>query len=368
MVLAVIKRRIVALLILGAAVVLYVVLQPGWFEADQEVGSNATIEAPEVDIEALITARVDRLHVREGDGVEEGQLLVELDCDEPEATQAEAAARLGSRRVDVERAGTAVEQVDERIEAAVERVRGAQGEARVARHKLEAVRARHRGAAKTLQRVEGLARTESVAPQELDDARARAESLAAEVDAQEAAVDAALARLRALANEREATRLQRKLAEKKVELAELAVRGAKAAKRRVDQRVGECRLRAPMAGSVEARLVEPGELVRPGMTLLSVIDIDEVEATFYVANAHLDEAEPGRRVEVVADSYPGRVFEGTIRSVARQAEFTPRNVQTREDRARLVYGVDIVIPNPDGLLRPGMPVEVTIPPPAEHGS
>ena len=63
---------------------------------------------------------------------------------------------------------------------------------------------------------------------------------------------------------------------------------------------------------------------------------------------------------MVADAYPGETFAGTIRHVSTKAEFTPKNVQTREDRDRLVYGVEVVIPNPDGKLRPGMPAEVSI--------
>jgi HlyD family secretion protein len=81
----------------------------------------------------------------------------------------------------------------------------------------------------------------------------------------------------------------------------------------------------------------------------------------YVPNAELSAAAPGRQVVAVADAWPGKTFEGAIRRVSASAEFTPRNVQTREDRDRLVYAVDVVIPNPDGLLRPGMPVEISIP-------
>jgi HlyD family secretion protein len=125
--------------------------------------------------------------------------------------------------------------------------------------------------------------------------------------------------------------------------------------------VEECRLSAPISGIVQSRNYEPGEAVLPGNVLLTLIDLSEVTTTFYLPNAELAAARPGTRVEVVADAWPGRVFEGTITRVSAEADFTPRNVQTREDRDRLVYAVDVRIPNPEGRLRAGMPVEVTIP-------
>jgi HlyD family secretion protein len=111
---------------------------------------------------------------------------------------------------------------------------------------------------------------------------------------------------------------------------------------------------------VQARNFEPGEVVLPGSRVLTVVDLDEVRSTFYLPNAELAAAASGKRVSVHADPYPGEVFPGTIRHVSSKAEFTPRNVQTREDRDRLVYGVEVTIPNPGRKLRPGMPVEAVI--------
>jgi HlyD family secretion protein len=86
-----------------------------------------------------------------------------------------------------------------------------------------------------------------------------------------------------------------------------------------------------------------------------------VKATFYLPNAELAAARTGARAEVVADAWPGQTFVGTVRTVATRAEFTPRNIQTRTDRDRLVYPVEVWIANPEGKLRPGMPVQVTLP-------
>jgi HlyD family secretion protein len=94
---------------------------------------------------------------------------------------------------------------------------------------------------------------------------------------------------------------------------------------------------------------------------VKLVDLAEVKATFYLPNAELSAARPGAPAEVVADAYPGEIFRGTIRTVAARAEFTPRNIQTRTDRDRLVYPVEVWLANPDRRLRPGMPVQVQLP-------
>jgi HlyD family secretion protein len=124
--------------------------------------------------------------------------------------------------------------------------------------------------------------------------------------------------------------------------------------------VVECKLLAPRAAMVVSRNLEPGEAVESGTIVLALTDTTEARTRFYLPNAELAAAAPGRKVHVVADAYPGQTFEGTIFYVSPRAEFTPRNVQTREDRERLVYAVEVRIPNADLRLRSGMPVEVAI--------
>jgi len=91
------------------------------------------------------------------------------------------------------------------------------------------------------------------------------------------------------------------------------------------------------------------------------VDMAEGRATLYLPNAELGATHPGAEASVVADAWPDATFKGSVQTVASQAEFTPRNIQTRTDRDRLVFPVEVVIPNPDGRLRPGMPVQVTLP-------
>jgi HlyD family secretion protein len=124
--------------------------------------------------------------------------------------------------------------------------------------------------------------------------------------------------------------------------------------------VAECTIRAPRAGTLERVYYEPGELVSVGAKVARLIDPARAEITFYLANVDVDQARVGMRAEVKADAYPGRTFVGTVKRIGLEAEFTPRNVQTRSDRDRLVYPVEVGVSEHKGLLRTGMQAVVSL--------
>jgi HlyD family secretion protein len=111
---------------------------------------------------------------------------------------------------------------------------------------------------------------------------------------------------------------------------------------------------------VESLYFEAGEIVAPGTVVLRLVDLSDVRATFYLPNAELGEAWPDRPATVVADAWPDEEFDAQVITVGAEAEFTPRNIQTRSDRDRLVYAIEVRVQNREGLLRPGMPVQVTL--------
>lgn len=118
-------------------------------------------------------------------------------------------------------------------------------------------------------------------------------------------------------------------------------------------------LTAPVGGLVLETAIRPGELAAPGATLLTLGDLDEVTLTVYVPENRLGQVSIGQQVEVRVDSFPGRVFTGTVVAIASEAEFTPRNVQTQEERVNMVFAVDVRIPNADHALKPGLPADAT---------
>jgi HlyD family secretion protein len=117
---------------------------------------------------------------------------------------------------------------------------------------------------------------------------------------------------------------------------------------------------APVGGLVLECSIHRGELAAPGATLLTLGDLGEVTLTVYVPEDRLGHVQVGQAVEVRVDSFPERRFMGTVVAIAHEAEFTPRNVQTQEERVNMVFAVDVEIPNPDHALKPGLPADAVI--------
>ena len=126
-------------------------------------------------------------------------------------------------------------------------------------------------------------------------------------------------------------------------------------------RLDWCAIKAPMDAVVLATYHEANELVSPGTKLLTLADLREVWAIVYVPGPLLAKLSLDMPVEALLPEMKGRVFKGRISHINDEAEFTPKNVQTREERTRLVFGVKVKFPNLDGVLKPGMTVEVRLP-------
>ena len=117
---------------------------------------------------------------------------------------------------------------------------------------------------------------------------------------------------------------------------------------------------APVGGVVLEVNIHEGELTIPGGTMLTLGDLDHVTLTVYVPEDRLGQVKIGQTVDVSVDSFPGQTFEGTVVRIADEAEFTPRNVQTQEERVNMVFAVEVRIPNPDHALKPGLPADAVI--------
>jgi multidrug resistance efflux pump len=130
-----------------------------------------------------------------------------------------------------------------------------------------------------------------------------------------------------------------------------------ASRRQLELQADRYVLKAPIGGVVTRVLVRAGEVVSPGQTVAAVSDLSKLKLTLYVLERDLGRVRVGQPVQVTADPFPGRVFDGTVTSINTRAEFTPRNVQTQRDRLNLVFGVKLRVDNPDGALKAGMPVD-----------
>lgn len=309
-------------------------------------GGTGVIEGVDVNVTSRIATRIAKVLVREGDRVTDGQAVVVLDCTDQDAALAQARAQLAvaTSAFDASQAGA---------DSAAHHASAARSSASAARSQLAALQAQEHLAAIELERTERLVAGGALPRAELDAALSKHDTLVQQIAAQRASAGASVDQAGALRSTGTASQAQAAAARDNIEVARQAIT-------RADIAVRECTLVAPRTGIVATRVLEPGEPVMPGSVVLTITDLDEARTRFYLANAELAAAAPGRTVEVRADAYPGVVFEGTIFHVSPNAEFTPRNVQTRSDRERLVYAVEVRIPNPQLRLRAGMPVEVAI--------
>jgi len=149
--------------------------------------------------------------------------------------------------------------------------------------------------------------------------------------------------------------------EEQIAVAEAAVDQAWAAVEPLRVRFAKMTIRAPISGVVLERPVHEGEVVMTGGTLYTLADLDEVTLTIYVPETDLGRVRLGQEVLVTVDTFPGRIFKGEITYIASEAEFTPKNIQTKEERVNMVFAVKVRIPNPDHALKPGMPADAVIP-------
>ena len=261
-----------------------------------------------------------------------GDLLVRLDCADPAAQLAEAEARLAASQAQAVAAGAQIQ--------ASQRARTAAGAAEEAsRAQAAALAAQRDAAARQAKRLAGApagrARVEHRPDAGLR-AGARAPDRGGEgADSCERSPDAGRGRRdsrgdrsgggggrRRCAPPRRRWRARALLAGR--------VRGARAARR----------------GGRDAARTRRASSSRPARSLVRLVDLSEVKATFYLPNAEIGAVKPGAQATVVADAWPGESFEGTVRTVALEAEFTPRNIQTRTDRDRLVYPVEVTVAEP----------------------
>lgn len=125
----------------------------------------------------------------------------------------------------------------------------------------------------------------------------------------------------------------------------------------IETRFKWCEVVAPIKGTVLTTYFEPGEMVLPGAKLLTLGDLDEVYAYFYLPHDQIAPLKMEQKVTARLPEMDDRKFEGVIAYINPEAEFTPKNVQTRDERTRLVYAVKIRFENPEGILKPGMTLE-----------
>jgi HlyD family secretion protein len=330
------RRRL--LLLVAVLVLILVGLAYAWTRnaRSRELVLYGNIDIREVTVGFRVSGRVERLEVDEGDAVTAGEELARLDPTplELEVNESQANAASLDRRMDLLRKGYRPELV-------------AQGRATVAEQQ-----AALQDAEQNLVRQQRLRGTGAVAERVYDDALATR--------------DEARARLKSASEN--LAQLEYGYQRQEVAEAEANHTRALASVAEAEQRVRDTVLLAPADGVVLTRAVERGAILAAGTPVFTISLRSPVWAVMYVDESNLGRVAPGADVLLYTDARPGRPYHGKVGYVSPTAEFTPKNVETPELRTALVYRSRIVVSDPDGQLRQGMPVTVHFAPPPAPGA
>ncbi len=188
--------------------------------------------------------------------------------------------------------------------------------------------------------------------------RANPQQLQAQVDSARAQLASAEAQLTQAQARLDATRAGSRPEQIAAGRAQLAQ--AQAAQRQAEVQLAKTTIIAPRAGVVLSRPIDEGEFAPAGAPLMTIGALDSVRLTIYIGERDIGRVRLGQSVDVTVDSFPGRTFSGTVTFIAPEAQFTPRNVQTKDERATTVFAVRVMLPNPERALKPGMPADAVI--------
>lgn len=265
---------------------------------------SGRIEGRETNISPKIQGRILKLYKDEGDKVKAGELLCEIDS----------------------------EQLNARYKAAYETAEASYSAIAQAKANFMKANAYYERAKNDFERYSSLLKEELVSKSEFDRVKSQYSSAKAELEATSKAIAQAEASYRAAQQ-----RLKEALAD-----------------------LNETKIYSPVDGVILSRPVETGEVVNPGTVLYVVVDLNRLYVKVYVPEPDIGKIKLGLPARVYIDAYPDRFFKGRITKIYEQAEFTPKNVETKEERVKLVFGVEVSVDNPDGVLKPGMPADVVI--------
>jgi HlyD family secretion protein len=352
---------------------------------------SGNIELTEVDLSFKLPGRLVELKVDEGDNVTQSQLVARMDSDELTRQFEREQAGVASAESGLVQLKTAISFQKETLEGdlSLKKADLANAQARLAelengsrpqeRAQAQAAVAEARTqatqASMDWERAQKLFANDDISAQQRDQFRTRAEATAALLRRSEQAlalieegprkeqIDQARAqveRARAALRLSEAGRLDLKRREEEIAMRLAEIARAKAQQGLLGVQLGDRELKSPVAGVVLTKSAEPGEVLAAGATVVTVGDIDRPWVRGYVSESELGRVKLGKAVEVTTDSYPGKKYRGKVTFISSEAEFTPKTIQTQEQRVKLVYRVKIEVENPGRELKSNMPVDAVI--------
>jgi HlyD family secretion protein len=292
------------------------------------ITASGTIESVNVTVSSKLAGQVKLIAVKEGDKVKKGDLLVEIDHEllDIQLRQAEANIEGANAQLKLLISG-----------ARKEDIRSAQELVTQAKTNLEQASADR-------DRMKALYETNTVTKKQYDDAVSRYEITLAQYNSSKEN----LQKVKNIARPEE------------IENARANVKRNVASADLLKQNIEDCKIYAPSDGIISKKFVEEGEIVSPSSSLLKISDLQTVNLVIYVLETELAKVKLGQKADIKIDTYKDKNYEGKIIFISPEAEFTPKNIQTQDERTKMVFAVKIEINNPQFELKPGMPADAKI--------
>ena len=359
-------RNRILILIVVVGVLAGTAVYATWFRHDDTLQGSGTVEARNIRVGSKVGGRIDKVLVREGDTVHPGQVLITFDDKELLASleQSRAAAeraQRGYRPEEIAEARAAAAQAKADYELKKNGYRKediAAAEADLERAMADEIRTRL-----DFQRYEALAAKDLVSKQQRDTAEANWKMALAQRQSLQDKLEQwkrgyrpeEIASAEAHYREAEATAEKYQHGSRREDVAL-----ARAAYAYDEARFRERQVVTPSEATVEVLDVRPGDIIAPNTPVATLLEKDEIYVRIYVPETEYGRIHLGQKAEVRVDSFPKEVFEGVVEQINQQAEFLPRNVQTREERVHQVFGVKVRIRDPAGHVLAGMAADVKL--------
>jgi len=360
------NRRLILIVLAVAAVLVATAVYAGWLRRDNALQSSGTVEARNIRVGSKVGGRIDKVLVREGDSVQPGQILITFDDKELQAAleqsraNAEKAQR-GFRPEEIAEARAAAAQAKADYELKRNGYRKEDIDA--SQDELERAKADEIRTHLDFDRYEALAKKDLVSKQQRDTAEANWKMALAQKEMSQHKLDELqrgyrpeeIASAEARYHQTQATLEKFERGSRREDIEQ-----AKAAFAYDQARFRERQVIAPSAAIVEVLDVRPGDLIAPNTPVATLLEKDQIYVRIYIPETEYGRIKLGQKAEIRVDSFPNTVFPGEVEQINQQAEFLPRNVQTREERVHQVFGVKIRIEDPSGHVLAGMAADVKL--------
>ncbi len=385
------KRLPILILLVAAGVGLYLWRTGAFDKPSNMIVVSGNLELTLVDLSFKTAGRMTELNVKEGDTVTAGEVIARLDPEQLERQKSRDLASVLSAQSNYDQLQTSIEYQRATLESDIAARRAELNQAQAQLDQLLAgsrpqeiqqaeanvadAKAQMDSARLDWDRAQMLYKNTDISTQQYDQAQAKFQSASAILkQAQEKfalvkegprkeeieGARAAVARAQAAVKTAEANRLELQRKEQ-----ELVQRRAEIDKNRAQAgitqaQLGDTVIKSPIAGVVLVKSAEAGEVVAAGTTIVTVGDLDHPWLRAYINETDLGKVKLGQKVKLTTDSYPGKAYWGTVSFISSQAEFTPKQIQTKEERVKLVYRIKVDVDNAAHELKDNMPVDAEI--------